>query len=308
MFVFPKELFILWTRESVAGTMPQSPRSSPMLAPTSSPDAGSWLRAARERLRLSTRDVERLSYEIALERSDKQYYVSHSWLTDIENGRFRPGVLKLHTLSVIYHGNYDEFLALLGIPVGDAGRKPSELLLPHTHLLRAKEDAGKTIIAPIELRDNVQLKQTNLMARMFEGWGEVPVALLQQMDLRNSLYGYIGKEDYTLYPVIRPASFVQIDPRQTKITPGNWHSDFDRPIYFFELRDKYVCSWCELDGSQLILIPSSQSRLPARHIRFPGDAEILGRVIGVTMRIAEMAGDQSKESSAPRPRLGGRAD
>jgi transcriptional regulator with XRE-family HTH domain len=276
-----------------------------MLAPTSSPEAGSRLRAERERLRLSTRDVERLSYEIALERSDKQYYVSHSWLTDIENGKFRPSVLKLHTLSVIYHVNYDEFLVLFGIPVGEAATERGELLLPHTHLLGARENVGQMIVAPLELRDSVQLEQTNLVARMFEGWGEVPVGLLQQMDLRNSLYGYIGKEDYTMFPIIRPASFVLIDRRQTKITTG-WHSDHDRPIYFFELRDRYVCSWCELDGSQLILIPSPESRLAARHVRYPGDADILGRVTGVTMHIAETSRAPSKDSFMSRPRAGGR--
>jgi len=279
-----------------------------MLAPTSSPDAGSRLRAERERLRLSTRDVERLSYEIAQERNSKQYYVSHSWVTDIESGKFRPSVLKLRTLSLIYHCDYDQFLALFGIPVGDAAGEPKDLVLPHTHLLGQNEDAGKTIVVPLGLRDQVQLERTNLVARMFADWGEIPVPLLQQMDLRNSLYGYIGKEDYTLYPVIRPASFVQIDPRQTKITTDNWHSDFDRPIYFFELRDKYVCSWCELDGCQLILIPSPQSRLPARHVRYPADANVLGRVTGVTMRIAEMARAQSKESFMSRTKPSGHAE
>jgi transcriptional regulator with XRE-family HTH domain len=259
-----------------------------MLAPTSSPDAGSRLRAERERLRLSSRDVERLSYEIALARSDMRYYVSHSWVTDIERGKFRPSVLKLRTLSLIYHCNYDEFLVLFGIPIGEAARG-GELLLPHTHLLDSREPSGKTIIAPIELRANVELGKTNLVARMFADWGEIPIRFLEQMDLRHSLYGYIGKEDYTMFPIIRPASFVQIDRRQAKITTGSWHGDHDRPIYFFELRDKYVCSWCELDGSQLILVPSPQSRLPARHVRYPGEAEILGRVTGVTMHIAEMA-------------------
>jgi transcriptional regulator with XRE-family HTH domain len=272
-----------------------------MLPSTSSPNAGSRLRAERERLRLSSRDVERLSYEIALARSDMRYYVSHSWVTDIERGKFRPSVLKLRTLSLIYHCNYDEFLALFDIPIGEVAREGAELQLPHTHLLDSKESSGKTIIAPTELRPNVQLEKTNLVARMFADWEEIPVRLLEQMDLRNSLYGYIGKEDYTMFPIIRPASFVQIDRRQTKII-SNWHSDHDRPIYFLELRDRYVCSWCELDGSQLIVIPSPQSRLPAPHIRYPGDADILGRVTGVTMRIAEMTKSQSRESSVPRPR------
>src|SRR5450631_2307920 len=109
--------------------MRHSPGSRPMLAPTSSPDAGSRLRAERERLRLSSRDVERLSYEIALARSDMRYYVSHSWVTDIERGKFRPSVLMLRTLSLIYHCNYDEFLVLFGIPIGEAARG-GELLLP----------------------------------------------------------------------------------------------------------------------------------------------------------------------------------
>ena len=271
-----------------------------MLTPTSSPEAGSWLRAERERLRLSSRDVERLSYELALQRSNKQYYVSHSWVTDIERGKFRPSALKLHTLSVIYHGNYDEYLALFDFPLSDMGKQTGGLLLPHTHLLDSVETSGKTIIAPTELRDRVELEKTNLVARMFADWQEIPVRLLEQMDLRNSLYGYIGKEDYTMFPIIRPASFVQIDRRQSKITAANWHSDHDRPIYFFELRDRYVCSWCELDGSRLILIPSPQSRLPARHIRYPGDVDILGRVTGVTMRIAEMATTPSRESQTRR--------
>ena len=180
-----------------------------------------------------------------------------------------------------------------------------DLLLPHTHLLRQKVDPGKTIVVPLDLRDQVQLERTNLLSRMFQSWGEIPVPFLQQMDLQKSLYGYIGKDDYTLDPIIRPASLVQIDPRQTKITTGDWHGDHDRPIYFVELRDRYVCSWCELDGSQLILIPSPQSRLPARHLRYPADASVLGRVTGVTMRIAEMVGARQRESSLSRPRAGG---
>ena len=192
----------------------------------------SVLRAERERLCLSSRDVERpeLRNRIGSKRH-ALLRVSRSWVTDIERGKFRPSVLKLRTLSLIYHCDYDEFLALFDIPIGEAAREGAELQLPHTHLLDSKESAGKTIIAPTELRPDVQLEKTNLVARMFADWEEIPIRLLEQMDLRNSLYGYIGKEDYTMFPIIRPASFVQIDRRQTKII-SNWHSDHDRPIYF----------------------------------------------------------------------------
>jgi hypothetical protein len=112
---------------------------------------------------------------------------------------------------------------------------------------------------------------------LFARWEEIPIPFLQWMDLSKGVYAYIGKEDYTLYPVIRPSSIVQIDPRQNRITAESWHNDYDRPIYFFELHNKYVCNWCELNGSNLILIPSPQSRLPAQHLRYPGDANILGK-------------------------------
>jgi hypothetical protein len=77
------------------------------------------------------------------------------------------------------------------------------------------------------------------------------------------------------------------DSRQRTVPPVNWHDEHDRPVFFFELRDRYVCSWCELHGSQLILVPTPQSRSQARHVRYPDDATIVERVTAVAMRIAE---------------------
>lgn len=59
------------------------------------------------------------------------------------------------------------------------------------------------------------------------------------------------------------------------------------PVYFFELRDSYVCSWCELHDSDLILVPSHESGRHARHIRYPNDVTVVGRVTALSMRIAE---------------------
>jgi hypothetical protein len=106
--------------------------------------------------------------------------------------------------------------------------------------------------------------------------------------------GYIGMQDHTLDPIIRPGSFVQIDSRQRTVPPVNWHDEHDRPVFFFELRDRYVCSWCELHGSQLILVPTPQSRGQARHVRYPDDATIVGRVTAVAMRIAEGRDNSAK--------------
>lgn len=259
-------------------------------------DAGKRLKAERERLRLSTRDVERLSNEIAIHRKNRYYYLSHTWLTDIEAGKFKPNIFKLHSLSLIYRRNLDEILAFFGLDIRHSGMEHGLANLPHTHLLKpAGLRADSAILAPAELRGKMELERTNLVSRMFAGWGEIPIELLRNINLQNSLCGYIGTKDCMLYPMIRPGSFVQIDPRQTSIS-SDWQNDFDRPIYFVELHEGFVCSWCELHGKNLILIPTPQSGGQARHMRYPNDAGIVGRVTAVTMRIAEVRENPAKGS------------
>jgi len=89
---------------------------------------------------------------------------------------------------------------------------------------------------------------------------------------------------------------VQIDSAQRKISPAPWKTDFDRPIYFTELRDGYVCSWCEIDRGRLMVIPHSHAHREVRIFDYPAEAEIVGRVTGVAMRIV---GDRSPEAREP---------
>jgi len=290
-------------KKDVVSTMP-----TPMLESTPSPDAGKRLRAERLRARLSTRAVQKLSQQIAQEKDNNQdYYISHGWLTEVENGKFTPSIYKLYSLSLIYKCSYLKIMGFFGINILDAPREQRLVSLPHTHLIGSNlELPGQTIMLPLELRRNVELAKTNLVSRMFETWGGIPIALLQQMDLRECLCGYIGLEDYTLYPLIRPGSFVEIDERQNRVKPGNWQNEFDRPIYFVELRNGYACSWCELDGNQLMLVPCPQSRGQVRQLRYPTEADIVGRVTAVTMRIADVGGSQARESSPPRTNPGGK--
>jgi len=272
---------------------------TPTLESTPSPEAGKRLRAERLRARLSTRAVQKLSQQIAHEKNDNQdYYISHGWLTEVENGKFTPSIYKLYSLSLIYKCSFLKIMGFFGINVLDAAREQRLVSLPHTYLIESSLDLPEqTLTLPLELRKNAELANTNLVSRMFETWGTIPVALLQQLDLRRCLCGYIGLEDYTLYPLIRPGSFVEIDERQNKVKAGSWQNEFDRPIYFVELRNGYACSWCELDGNQLMLVPCPQSRGQVRQLRYPTEADIIGRVTAVTMRIAEGEGNQLRQQT-----------
>jgi transcriptional regulator with XRE-family HTH domain len=269
-----------------------------MSASKPSPEAGKQLRQARTRVRLSTRDVERLSQQLAHEKQNQEYYISHAWLTEIENGKFTPSIYKLYSLSIIYKRSYDEILACFEIHIGDIAREQMWLTLPRTHLLQDNpEQTLESATSMPGIRDGVRLERTNLVSQMFNQWGGLPASLLPSPTPRNSIYGYVGTEDFTLFPLIRPGSFVQIDSTQKRIGRGAWSNEHDRPIYFVELRDSYACSWCELKEGRLLLIPSSHARNQVREVRYPADAEIIGRVTAVSMRIADAGVSPSRSGS-----------
>jgi len=250
------------------------------------PSAGEKLKELRVRLGLTTRDVEAKSQHIADGKQSREYYLSHAWVTDIENGKFTPSIYKFFTFSAIYNCRITELLSYFGLQLGDLSRYRMSIGVPKTHLLDSGSNLEvEKVSLPVQFKPDFRLEKTNLLARVVEKWDEIPVGFLQHLDLRKSVYGYIGLEDYTLFPLIRPGSLVEIDASQRKISGEKWKTEFDRPIYFVELRTGYVCSWCQVDRGQLIVIPHPHSRQDVRRFDYPAQAEIVGRVTGVSMRI-----------------------
>jgi hypothetical protein len=185
---------------------------------------------------------------------------------------------------------------MCGVPASEALKEHQKLHLPRTYLIGPAPESNKSIIASAaEPREKLRAERTNLVPKMLEAWDEVPLAL-QLLDGSNPLYGYIGIDDYTLHPVIRPGAFVRIDPRQKKIPSVNWHSD-DRPIFFIELRERYVCTWCEMHDGRLILIPTQQSKRRSQQVRYPAEATIIGRVTGVSMDLVEPSENEARATS-----------
>jgi len=192
--------------------------------------------------------------------------------------------------SAIYDKSFSEIASYFGLRIADLRRDRASIGVPRTHLVDREGDAeSQSVSLPVEFKPEFRFEKTNLLSRVVEKWDEVPIGLLQHLDLRKSMYGYIGLEDNTLYPLIRPGSLVQIDPGQRKISSAQWRTEFERPIYFIELRDGYLCSWCQLEKGQLMVIPHPQSRQAIRHFDHPAQAEVVGRVTGVAMRIVEEA-------------------
>ena len=258
--------------------------------------AGEHLKELRNRLGITTREVEDHSRKIAESENNEELYVSNAWLTQIENKISIPSIYKLFTLSVIYRLKFTDLLMLYGVDLEKIAKYQLATPLPHTHLANLDVyDTDRSVSFPVRFDPGFKPERTNLLSRMVEIWGEVPISLIQQLDFRHTSYGYIGLEDYTLSPLIRPGSFIQIDDRQKRVQKFPWRTEFDRPIYFVELRDGYACAWCELQGNQLTLLPHPLSQCSVRQFAYPAEAEIVGRVTGVAMRIVNYSGSSPGE-------------
>jgi transcriptional regulator with XRE-family HTH domain len=253
--------------------------------------AGAKLKGIRVRLGLSVRDVERRSLLLVAERRD--FSLSRAWITDIEKGRFAPGIFKTVSLSVIYQLTIAEIHALFGIQPGDITKESAIFRPPKTHLLSRPAESPSDNAASSETSEaTLELETTNLLTRLVDIWGDVPVPLLRRLDLRRSLYGYIGMNDRTMSPLYPPGTFVQIDAKQTHVGKG-WakkpmaQSPYARPIYFLDIRTGYACGWCEIRDGVLTLIPHPDSGEPVRTFRYPSEVDVVGRVTGIAHQIGE---------------------
>ncbi len=264
--------------------------------------AGARLGEIRSRLGITTRDVAERSQRIAENEGNPEFQISNAWLTEVENSDAIPSIYKLYSLSVIYHIKFGDLLMLFGVDLQKIPKDQMLMPLEQTHLTPVEVfDEGRTVTFPVRFDQGFNVTKTNLLSRMVEVWGEVPIGLVQHLNVRHNLYGYIGMEDLTLHPLLRPGSFVQIDQSVRKIQSLKWRTEYDRPIYFIELRDGYLCSWCELQGTHLIVIPHPLSPCSVRQYDFPNEADIVGQVTGVAMRIVDPV-EQGSDGTARLPK------
>lgn len=248
---------------------------------------GEHLRSIRARLGLTTRDVEAYSRRISNEEENEDYCISSAWLTQVENTASVPGVHKLFSLSVIYRQSFGDLLRLFGVDLTKIENHRLTLHLPNTYPTTfGPASENRPVSFPVHFGQGSSLNGTNLLSRIVGLWGEIPIALIRNLDFKHSTYGFIGFKDFMMYPFLRPGTFVQIDGRSTKVQKGVWRTQFDRPIYFIEERHGYACAWCELEGRELRLIPHPCSPCATRFLPFPDEAEIVGRVSGIAMQLS----------------------
>lgn len=228
--------------------------------------AGQKLKSLRNGRNITVREVEQASRRIADVKGDKRFCISNGWLAQLENGDSEPSIWKLFSLSVIYHANLLDLLLLYNIDVNEKEK------------YEAVADPGLTqLISPNgnrQARSEISAcpdRSTTSINASQPGDGEDSPGHI--------IYGHLGLGDFTMYPMIRPGALLKIDTSQNRLVTSAWRNEYERPVYFIELRGACACGWCELQGNQLLIIPHHSSRETIRQFTYSREAEIVGRIV-----------------------------
>jgi transcriptional regulator with XRE-family HTH domain len=248
-------------------------------------EAGQKLKRVRERLNLRFRDVEEASNKIAAAHKNDEFSVALSRLADIENKGTLPTVYRMYALCAIYGLDLTEVLTWYGISLSELPADSNFVEHPSTHLLNFHADGEGQVQVPLSLDPGLDLTQTVFLSRMIQKWGKLPLMLLNRIDLKGLRYGLIGTEDWSMYPLIPPGSLVVVDDTRRRIVNSGWTTEFERPIYFLEHRDGYVCGWCTLRDKQLILHPHPSSLSDPKTYIYQDEIEVIGQVTQVSMSL-----------------------
>jgi transcriptional regulator with XRE-family HTH domain len=248
-------------------------------------EAGQKLKRARERLNLRYRDVEEASLRIAERHKNDEFIIALSRLADIENKGTVPSIYRLYSLCTIYRLDIHEVMEWYGVDISQMPADAMSIQIERTHTVGFDTDGHGEVQLPLSLDPGLDWRRTTYLSRMIQRWGKLPLMLLNGLDLKNHRYGFIGTEDWTMYPLLQPGSFVLIDETRRKIVNTGWTNEFERPIYFLEHRKGFACGWCTLNESQLILQPHPASMCNPEVYSYPDEVEVIGQVTGVAMRL-----------------------
>ena len=247
-------------------------------------EAGQKLKNVRERLNLRFRDVEEASYRIAALHKNDEFCIAISRLADIENKGVVPSMFRLYTLCAIYRQDITEVLEWYGVDLADMAADARSVEISRTHTIGFKPSDQGEVLLPLSLDPNIDITKSVFLSRSIQKWGRLPLMLLGGYDLKHHTYAYIGTEDWMMYPILQPGSFVMIDEARRKVVQSGWTNEFERPIYFLEHRQGFACGWCTVDNNHIILQPHPASGCEAQLFN-ENEADILGQVTGVAMRL-----------------------
>jgi transcriptional regulator with XRE-family HTH domain len=254
--------------------------------------AGFKLRNLREKLGLTMGEVEAASQRLARKHNNEAYLITPGRLSDFETKGAIPSIVRLYSLAIIYRREFGELLSWFGVDLNEVASDLEVSKPPKTHFSEALPTAWE-LKNQVRIDPDLDPRRTSTFAPLIEPWGPLSAGYLQQLPTKRHSYGYIGMEDFTMYPLLPPGSFIQIDESRKRVLRAGWRSEYERPIYLIQTRDGYVCSWCAHANGELVLLPHPLSPMAPQTVRVQ-EADVIGQVIGAAIRLGNSRKEDGK--------------
>ena len=130
--------------------------------------------------------------------------------------------------------------------------------------------------------------------RLLSAWSDVPLLLMLDVDWDRGPLVLIGTEDRMMWPLLPPGSLLQLDQKVRTVADGSF-SEFERPVYLVEYRNRFYCCHAQRRGETLRLISHLESPVsPAVSIPFK-EARVRGQLTPIFRPLA------TKGNAAGRP-------
>ena len=257
-------------------------------------ESGKQIRALREERSMKPSDIERITRNIADAKGNSDFYISHSTLSDIEAGSI-PSIHKLFSLSVALKVSLNDLLSAFGIDLLEPSMPKPEV---PSNTLAAPVGPAREPSFRFQLNFDTQVgtDQTTLLRVQSREFASLPPVLRERFDPTRYRYAFIGSKDDSMADLLPPRSLVEIDTTQKNVDAFVWRTLRERPIYLVWHPQGHTCSWCQVEGKELILIPHPLSQQRVRRFKMPSEANVIGRIINAWLPFDALSSEQQAAS------------
>jgi hypothetical protein len=123
------------------------------------------------------------------------------------------------------------------------------------------------------------------MRRLLTMWGSVPLLLMLDVDWKRGPLVLIGAGDRMMWPLLPPGSLLQLDQTARTIDDGSF-SEFERPIYLIEYRNRFHCCHAQRRRDAITLISHGDSHGPPSFSIPLKEARVRGQVTPIFRPLA----------------------
>jgi hypothetical protein len=128
----------------------------------------------------------------------------------------------------------------------------------------------------------------NPTTRILKSWTNVPLLLMRDQDWARGPFVVIGQSDYFMWPLLPPGSLLRLNKKVRTIDARRF-TEFERPIYLVEHRNRFYCCHVQRRGEMLDLISHAESPCPPSISIPSAEARVRGQLTLVFRPMATRA-------------------